>query len=71
MKYWKGLKRLCNFFSYKRIVSKFRKLIMKVEFILIMMKLRLGLLLEDFVDRFGIFFFLVFNIFIIWVKVLF
>lgn len=70
MKHWKGPKRLCNPLSYKRIVSKSRKLTMKAEFILTMMKLRLGLLLEDLADRFGISSSLASNIFTTWVKVL-
>ena len=54
MKHWKGPSRVCNPLNYKRVVSKCRKLTLKHEFVLTMMKLRLGLLLEDLADRFGI-----------------
>lgn len=43
---------------------------MKEDFILTMMKLRLGLLFEDFADRFGISSSLASDIFTTWVKVL-
>lgn len=55
---------------YRRIVSKYRKLTMKEDLILTMMKLRLGLLFEDFADRFGISSSLASDIFTTWVKVL-
>lgn len=70
MKHWKGPKRTCNPVSYKRVVSNSRKLDAKQEFILCLMKLRLGLLLEDLADRFGISSTLASNIFTTWVKVL-
>ena len=70
MKHWKGPKRTCNPVSYKRVVSSLRKLNAKQEFILCLMKLRLGLLLEDLADRFCISTSLASNIFTTWVKVL-
>lgn len=70
MKHWKGPSRVCNPLNYKRVVSKSRKLSLKHEFVLTMMKLRLGLLLEDLADRFGISTTNASNIFTTWVKVL-
>jgi hypothetical protein len=70
MKHWKGPSRVCNPLNYKRAVSKSRKISLKHEFVLTMMKLRLGLLLEDLADRFGISTTQDSNIFTTWVKFL-
>ena len=70
MRHWKGPKRVCNPLRHRRVVSTLRKLSLKEEFVLTLMKLRLGLLLEDLADRFGISPTLASNIFTTWVKVM-
>lgn len=71
MKHWKGPKRNCNPLAYKRrIKAHTRKLSNKEEFILTLVKLRLGLLFQDLADRFEISITHASNIFTTWIKVL-
>ncbi|XP_052079435.1 uncharacterized protein LOC127717711 [Mytilus californianus] len=72
MRHWKGPKRTCNPLKNKKYTrsNSNRKLSLKFEFALTLMKLRLGLLFEDLADRFGISTTHASNIFTTWIKVL-
>lgn len=67
--YWKGPRKNCNPLKYK-VHSRFRKLSKKQEFVLTLMKLRLGLLFQDLADRFSISTTHASNIFTTWIKIL-
>ncbi|CAG2201965.1 unnamed protein product [Mytilus edulis] len=72
IRHWKGPKRTCNPLKNRKYTQSKtnRKLSLKFEFALTLMKLRLGLLFEDLADRFGISTTHASNIFTTWIKVL-
>ncbi|XP_004210617.3 uncharacterized protein LOC101241116 [Hydra vulgaris] len=70
--YWSGPKKFTNSKNQKKYASmkKFKKLSQRDEFLLVLMRLRLGLLNQDLADRFGISPALCSRTFTTWIKML-
>ncbi|VDI47718.1 Hypothetical predicted protein [Mytilus galloprovincialis] len=72
MTYWRGPRRVANPLKYKANFRTFKRtLSLRQEFLLTLMKLRLGLLSEDLADRFGISTATVSSVFTTWIRVLY
>jgi hypothetical protein len=75
MAYWRGTKhvigsiRIRKFIKSPRKIEPSRKLSIKEELIMVLMKLRLGLMNEDLFDRFGTTTSVVSSIFNTWIRV--
>ncbi|KAK6168589.1 hypothetical protein SNE40_019789 [Patella caerulea] len=71
IRYWKGPSKVSNPVRYKRYDSRVKRILThREEFIMTLMKLRLGALNEDLADRFGISCTQVSNVFTTWIKFL-
>ncbi|CAC5379541.1 unnamed protein product [Mytilus coruscus] len=71
MTYWRRPRRVANPLKYKANFRTFKRtLSLRQEFLLTLMKLRLGLLSEDLADRFGISTATVSSVFTTWIRVL-